>query len=359
MKTRMQGWLARVALSLVAIAAWGTGATAQSLSGVYGGEKCPYMLMFRGKDVVYMEIIGIAEVPGQYKVDGDKVPVTAGIWSTVFTRNGDALSTLFEGETVVCTKVSDAISLVAVQGVWTLDYRRIVTQEGTPQVYDTRSLPTCSASVRYPCVVLPYHFVLDTTKQGQYSFGPPSDPTHTARGSAAVVGDSIILAARWRQPMTVPPATYRLQVYSSRMHLTRHNRLGADAARWYGFKDLPPGGSLEVTEECWYQRGLRRSDVAMPIEPAPLPPKPKPIDEALVAAMKSDLRNLVTAEEAFFADSVRYTANVGRLQFRSRGGNTAPQVTLTEDGWSAIVGNPRTPTTPRPPAKLEGAPECQ
>jgi len=33
MKTRMQGWLARVALSLVAIAAWGTGATAQSLSG--------------------------------------------------------------------------------------------------------------------------------------------------------------------------------------------------------------------------------------------------------------------------------------------------------------------------------------
>ena len=257
MKTRMLRWLARVALSLVAIAPWGTGATAQSLSGVYGGEKCPYKLTFRGKDVVYMQIIGIAEVPGQYKVDGDKVPVTAGIYSTVFTRNGDALEGLFEGETVVCRKEYNAITLVPVQGVWTLDYRRIVTQEGTPQVYDTRSLPTCSASVRYPCVVLPYHFVLDTTKQGQYSFGPPSDPTHTARGSAAVVGDSIILAAGWRKPMTVPRVTYRLQVSSSRLHLTGHHTLGADAARWYGFRPLSPGDSIKVTEECWYQRGPR------------------------------------------------------------------------------------------------------
>ncbi len=106
MKTRMLRWLARVALSLVAIAAWGTGASAQSLSGVYGGEKCPYKLTFRGKDVVYMQIIGIAEVPGQYKVDGDKVPVTAGIYSTVFTRNGDALVGLFEGQTVVCTNLA-------------------------------------------------------------------------------------------------------------------------------------------------------------------------------------------------------------------------------------------------------------
>ena len=51
MKTRSQTWPARVALLLVAIAAWGTGATAQSLLGVYGGEKCPYRLTFRGKDV--------------------------------------------------------------------------------------------------------------------------------------------------------------------------------------------------------------------------------------------------------------------------------------------------------------------
>jgi len=261
MKTRIQGWLARGALSLVAIAAWGTGATAQSLSGVYGGEGCDFKLTFRPKDVVYIQFLAggtvMQELPGQYKVDGDRVAVTAPSWGLVFTRKGATLEARYLGGPVVCTKVSDAISLVPVQGVWTLNYRRIVTQEGTPQVYDTRSLPTCSASVRHPCVVLPYYFVLDTTNQGQYSFGPPSDPSHTARGSAAVVGDSIILAAGWRQPMTVPPATYRLQVSSSRMHLTGHHTLGADAARWYGFRPLSPGDSIKVTEECWYQRGPR------------------------------------------------------------------------------------------------------
>src|SRR5436190_13791970 len=107
MKTRMQRWLARVALSLVSIAAWGTGAAAQSLSGVYGGEKCQYRLTFRGQDVVYIQfLLGYggavaAEMPGHYKVDGDKVPVTATGWSTVFTRKGDALETPEGG---VCTK---------------------------------------------------------------------------------------------------------------------------------------------------------------------------------------------------------------------------------------------------------------
>ena len=254
MKTRMLRWLARVALLLVAIAAWGTGATAQSLSGVYGGEKCPYKLTFRGKDVVYMQIKGIAEVPGQYKVDGDKVPVTAGIYSTVFTRNGNALETLFGGEAVVCTKVSDPIFFVPVQGVWTLNYFRVVTQEGTPQVFDTRSAPTCSASVRRACkAILPFYLVLDTTNEGQYSYAtvPPSDPSYTplARGSAAVARDSLILGG-------AHPVTYSLQVSSSRMHLTHHYKLGTDGA-WsfgFGFEPLSPGDSLEVTGEWWYQR---------------------------------------------------------------------------------------------------------
>jgi type IV pilus assembly protein PilA len=33
--------------------------------------------------------------------------------------------------------------------------------------------------------------------------------------------------------------------------------------------------------------------------------------KAYTAAMKSDLRNLVTAEEAYFADSAKYTATIG------------------------------------------------
>src|SRR5437899_5993157 len=34
-------------------------------------------------------------------------------------------------------------------------------------------------------------------------------------------------------------------------------------------------------------------------------------EKAYLASMKSDLRNLVTAEEAYFADSVKYTTNLG------------------------------------------------
>src|SRR5437879_3520971 len=111
MKTRMQRWLARVALSLIGIAAWGTGAAAQSLSGVYGGEQCPYRLTFRGKDVVYIQFLAggkvMRELPGQYKVDGDKVSVTAPLEGWVFTQKGNALETPSMGKTMVCTKLSD------------------------------------------------------------------------------------------------------------------------------------------------------------------------------------------------------------------------------------------------------------
>src|SRR5207249_8610230 len=127
--------LARGALSLVAIAAWGTGATAQSLSGVYGGEKCPYKLTFRGKDVVYIQFLArgsvMRELPGQYKVDGDKVAVTAPNWGAVFTRKGHTLEARYLGGPEVCTKVSDPITFAPVQGVWTLNYLRVVTQGGT------------------------------------------------------------------------------------------------------------------------------------------------------------------------------------------------------------------------------------
>ena len=50
-------------------------------------------------------------------------------------------------------------------------------------------------------------------------------------------------------------------------------------------------------------------------------------DKAYIAAMKSDLRNLVTAEEAFFADSVKYiTYDTTKLKFRPSSGVTDPVV---------------------------------
>ena len=90
---------------------------------------------------------------------------------------------------------------------------------------------------------------------------------------------------------------------------------------------------------------------------------------ARVAAMKSDLRNLVTAQEAYFADSVKYTADpqvLARLLTMSPG-VTGLRVTLTPDGWTASVGHTSTTTfctiyvgsTPIPPATKEGDPACQ
>ncbi len=92
----------------------------------------------------------------------------------------------------------------------------------------------------------------------------------------------------------------------------------------------------------------------------------QPIGDPDVASMKSDLRNLVTAEEAYFADSVKYTSNLGRT-FYTTTGVTGPTITLTADGWKGWVGSRHTTKTcaifvgssPLPPAVVEGMPACQ
>lgn len=97
--------------------------------------------------------------------------------------------------------------------------------------------------------------------------------------------------------------------------------------------------------------------------------QPSPSDEqTYIAAMKSDLRNLVTAEEVFFADSVKYTTRIGEggLDYSVTASNTAPRITLTRDGWRATIGNVNTGvrcfifigTTAHPPATKEGYPAC-
>jgi hypothetical protein len=100
--------------------------------------------------------------------------------------------------------------------------------------------------------------------------------------------------------------------------------------------------------------------------PATAPP---PNNDSLVARMKTDLRNLVTAEEAFFADSVKYTSKVGPggVTFSVSSGNTWPTIVVTADGWTATIGNANTPmrctifigSTSTPPAVKEGVPRCQ
>lgn len=87
-----------------------------------------------------------------------------------------------------------------------------------------------------------------------------------------------------------------------------------------------------------------------------------------VASMRSDLRSLIVAEESFFADSIKYTARIGRggVDFTPSEGNTSPTINVTPDGWTGIIGNVHTRTrcyifvgfTSLPPATKEGVPKC-
>ena len=57
--------------------------------------------------------------------------------------------------------------------------------------------------------------------------------------------------------------------------------------------------------------------------------------KAYTTAMKSDLRNLVSAEEAFFSDSSRYTGNLAQLSFKQTTGTIAPTIVGGGGYWSA------------------------
>ena len=60
--------------------------------------------------------------------------------------------------------------------------------------------------------------------------------------------------------------------------------------------------------------------------------------KAYTAAMKSDLRNLVTAEESFFADSSKYsTYDTTKLKFKPSTGVGDPTIVTGSGYWSATV----------------------
>jgi len=59
--------------------------------------------------------------------------------------------------------------------------------------------------------------------------------------------------------------------------------------------------------------------------------------KAYITAMKSDLRNMVTAEEAFFADSSKYTATISQMKYSNTTGVNAPTITTGAGYWSATT----------------------
>ncbi len=91
-------------------------------------------------------------------------------------------------------------------------------------------------------------------------------------------------------------------------------------------------------------------------------------EKAYIASMKSDLRNLVTAQESYFADQVSYTTASANLNYNASTGNTVTIGTATGTGWNATASNNGTTKTrgiyvgsaSAPIAgQNEGEPKCQ
>jgi prepilin-type N-terminal cleavage/methylation domain-containing protein len=74
--------------------------------------------------------------------------------------------------------------------------------------------------------------------------------------------------------------------------------------------------------------------------------------KAVLASMKSDMRNLVTAQEAFFSDNNTFASAIAATQsataaaFVPSKGNVIAAPTATATGWSATVTNPAVTGTP-------------
>jgi prepilin-type N-terminal cleavage/methylation domain-containing protein len=67
-------------------------------------------------------------------------------------------------------------------------------------------------------------------------------------------------------------------------------------------------------------------------------------EKAYLASMKSDLRNLATAEESFLFDSLYYTSNLVMLnKFAPSTGVTLTVNQATAGGWSATATHSQTP----------------
>ncbi len=71
-------------------------------------------------------------------------------------------------------------------------------------------------------------------------------------------------------------------------------------------------------------------------------------EKAYVASMKSDLRNLVTAQEAYFSDNnSTYAASTTAMgtNYKASSGVTVTMGTVTATGWAASAGHQSTAKT--------------
>ena len=91
--------------------------------------------------------------------------------------------------------------------------------------------------------------------------------------------------------------------------------------------------------------------------------------KANAASLKSDLRNLATAQEAYFYENLTYTSSVASLNIKLTSGVTITWGTVGTAGWSAKVTHPLAypiecaifmgAVPPMAPATVEGQLLCQ
>ncbi len=91
-------------------------------------------------------------------------------------------------------------------------------------------------------------------------------------------------------------------------------------------------------------------------------------EKAYIASMQSDLKTLVTVQEAYFADNVTYATTTANLNYIASAGNTITITGASASGWSATAKTALSPKicgiyvgsgTPPPQASIEGSPGCQ
>lgn len=91
--------------------------------------------------------------------------------------------------------------------------------------------------------------------------------------------------------------------------------------------------------------------------------------KAYTAAMRSDLRNLATAEESYYYDQDTYTTNLPAVKFTPSPGVVLTIVQAGPAGWAAKATHPLASVTqcsifvgnatPIPPATVEMSVACQ
>ena len=89
-------------------------------------------------------------------------------------------------------------------------------------------------------------------------------------------------------------------------------------------------------------------------------------EKAYLAAMKSDLRNLATAQEGYFADNIAYTTSFVATEWAASAGVNGPTIVITTGGWTGFVTHSQTTkscalfigTVAISPATSSGEPKC-